>query len=248
MWGLAWPKPRPSPRPFTQKSWMASHRVPSSPLSLSSVFGRQKLQTTIEDFLSSLPLEARARVRSCGGHGSGLIFVSPPLDPSISLPSTYWRLACRERLGIPITDLQVCTFGKGSGGWCGAPLQSGLHLHTCSHTQGTRNKFKHNCLVAHWASFLRQAGHLVDVEQPAPSLGPSARLDIVQYPNENAGPCFYDVSVSHPILVSGGFTELAASSAGHAIRTHRTDKTRQCPLARPDRPLVPLVVETFGGS
>ena len=63
---------------------------------------------------------------------------------------------------------------------------------------------------------LRAGGHLVLEEQRDPSMGPSARLDIVEFASTAGGPATYDVSVVTPLRDDASFV-------AHCAHEHRVD-------------------------
>ena len=61
---------------------------------------------------------------------------------------------------------------------------------------------------------LQAAGRVVQCEQRDPSMGPAARLDIVEFASEGGGPASYDVSVVTPLRDSESFVAACARAPG----------------------------------
>ena len=94
---------------------------------------------------------------------------------------------------------------------------------------------------------LAAAGRSVATEQRDPSMGPNARLDIVEYASDVGGPAAYDVSVVTPLREDASFREACAAELGLAAeQRHEYKLSRQYGFRRPGATLVPLVVEIGG--
>ena len=94
---------------------------------------------------------------------------------------------------------------------------------------------------------LSSAGHQVAVEQRDPSMGPRARLDIVEFPSDMGTAAAYDVSVVTPLRDDAAFREGCAAEPGLAAELRHAYKLdtqygRRLPGAR----LFPLVAEIGG--
>ena len=106
---------------------------------------------------------------------------------------------------------------------------------------------RHNPLVREFAAILTAAGHNVAVEQRDPSMGPNARLDIVEYASDVGAPAAYDVSIVTPLKADESFREACASEPGLAAeQRHEYKLSRQYVQRRPGTSLVPLVAEIGG--
>ncbi len=117
----------------------------------------------------------------------------------------------------------------------------------CPGGAGLRARLVHNPLVREWARVLAAAGRVVQVEQRDPAMGPSARLDVVEFASEAGPPGCYDVSVVTPLRADPEFVAVCARSPGHAgAERHLYKLTRQYAQRVPGSRLVPLVVEVGG--
>ena len=117
-----------------------------------------------------------------------------------------------------------------------------MHAHCCPGLAGTRTRFRHNPLAEEWCRFLRAAGRFVELEQRDPSLGPGARLDIVEYASVEGGPAAYDISVVTSQRQDRRFVRCCASRLGHeaAVR-FRSKLDDQYASRLPHAHLLPLV-------
>ena len=80
-----------------------------------------------------------------------------------------------------------------------------------------------------------------------PTLGPGARLDIVEYPSAEGGPAAYDVSVVTTQRRDRRFVAQCARSPGYAAARRYEEKlNRQYAGRLPQAHLVPLVAESGG--
>ena len=94
---------------------------------------------------------------------------------------------------------------------------------------------------------LAAAGRFVRTEQRDPTMGPCARLDIVEFASEAGGPASYDVSVVTPFREDVGFLQACAAAPGHAAaERHKGKLEAQYAHRLPGARLVPLVVEIGG--
>ena len=87
-----------------------------------------------------------------------------------------------------------------------------------------RTTQRHNPLVREFAAILAAAGRNVATEQRDPSMGPNARLDIVEYASDARAPAAYDVSVVTPLKADDGFREACASEPGLAAEQRHAFK------------------------
>ena len=81
---------------------------------------------------------------------------------------------------------------------------------------GARTRWIHNPLVIEFSQILSAAGHQVRAEQRDPSMGPNARLDLVEYPSEAGAAAAYDVTAVTALRSSLPFLALCAATPGHA--------------------------------
>ena len=94
---------------------------------------------------------------------------------------------------------------------------------------------------------LALAGRFVATEQADPSMGPNARLDIVEYASQGGGSAAYDVSVVTPFRSDPAFVARCAQNPGHAAASRHAHKLEtQYQFRVPGARLIPLVAETCG--
>ena len=121
------------------------------------------------------------------------------------------------------------------------------HAHRCNGTLVARTRLRHAPVVHEFSSMLRAAGRLVQEEQRDPSMGPAARLDIVEFTSEGGGPASYDVSIVTPLRDDNVFVAACARSPGHAASARHLHKLgQQYPHRLPGAILLPLVAEIGG--
>ena len=106
---------------------------------------------------------------------------------------------------------------------------------------------RHNPLVRQFANMLAAAGRQVAVEQRDPSMGPNARLDIVEYASDVGAPAAYDVSIVTPLRADAAFREACAAEPGLAAELRHAHKLdTQYRHRVPGSLLLPLVAEVGG--
>ena len=126
-------------------------------------------------------------------------------------------------------------------------MRGGKHVHCCPGVSGVRTSVRHHRLVWEWSHILCLAGRAVYVEQRDPTMGPHAKLDLVEYVSDVGGPAAYDVSVVTPFRDDATFREQCAGTAGHAANfRHAHELNHQYPHRTPGAVLIPLIVETGG--
>ena len=118
---------------------------------------------------------------SSSGWGAGAALLRPPTERVLRLSDAEVRIAVCERLSVDVCPRSVCPHVSQAGRVCGRATRGGAHAHCCGGTAGVRTAQRHNPLVREFASMLTSAGRNVAVEQRDPSMGPNARLDIVEY-------------------------------------------------------------------
>ena len=79
-----------------------------------------------------------------------------------------------------------------------------------------RTRYRHNPLAGEFCRILSSAGRFVELEQRDPTMGPHARLDIVEYASALGGPAAYDVSVVTALRKDRRFVTQCAGFPGHA--------------------------------
>ena len=91
------------------------------------------------------------------------------------------------------------------------------------------------------------AQDVANEEQRDPTMGETARLDIVEHPSAEGGPASHDVSVVTPLRDDSAFVARCALQPGLAAALRHQDKLRrQYPHRLPGSVLIPLVVEVGG--
>ena len=184
---------------------------------------------------------------SCSGWGAGAALLRPPTERLLQIPDADMRIAVCERLSIPLAGDEVCAHVSRAGRVCGRNLRGGAHAHCCGGTAGVRTAQRHNALVREFAHMLAAAGRHVAVEQRDPTMGPNARLDIVEYASDRGAPAAYDVSVVTPLRDDGDFREACAAEPGLAAEQRHAHKLdTQYRRRIPGAMLIPLVAEVGG--
>ena len=170
-----------------------------------------------------------------------------PTERLLQLSDQEFRSAVAERLLVPRVPEGRCPRVFSTGATCGHLVRGGSHAHCCRGGAGIRTTGRHDPLVREWARILRSAGRLVLVETRDPLMGPSARLDIVEFAGPSGAPSSYDVSVVTALREDPAFVRVCAQTPGHAAELRHLEKLRsQYPHRVAGSRLVPLVVETGG--
>ena len=159
---------------------------------------------------------ARARLHTRSGWGSAAALLRCPTEIALPVPDDAVRVEVCERLGLPLCVAGRCGLRFQSGRRCRDTRRGGAHVHCCKGTIGARTRYRHNPLVEEVYRFLSMAGRFVALEQRDPSMGPRARLDIVEYPSVEGGPAAYDVSVVTALRKSRAFVAHCADVPGYA--------------------------------
>ena len=105
------------------------------------------------------------------------------------------------------------------GRLCGQSRGGGAHAHCCGGAADLRSCGKtqrHNPLVQELTRILAAAGHSVATELQDTSMGPIARLDIVEFASDAGAPAAHGVSVFSPLRADSNFREACASELGLA--------------------------------
>ena len=85
------------------------------------------------------------------------------------------------------------------------------------------------------------------MEQRDPTMGPNARLDIVEYPSDAGSAASYDVSVVTSVTMDDALVEACAAEPGLAAqRRHDYKLDQQYQRRTPGATLIPLVAEVGG--
>ncbi len=84
-------------------------------------------------------------------------------------------------MGLPLCRPGRCGLRFRSGRCCREHRRCGDHVHCCKGTAGARTRFWHNPLAEEFARILSSAGRFVELELRDPTMGPHARLDIVEF-------------------------------------------------------------------
>ena len=225
--------------------WRSFARRPAPGLQRSL---RHALETASRDaWWATVPTELAAMAGSGSGWCAGAALLRPPTERLLQLPDRDVRIAVCERLCVDLAGQQECEHVSRTGRRCGYLLRGGAHVHCCGGTAGVRTTRRHNPLVQEFARILSAAGHHVATEQRDPTMGPHARLDVVEYASDAGSPAAYDVSVVTPLRADGDFREACAAEPGlAALERHDYKLSRQYRGRLPGAALVPLVAEIGG--
>ena len=209
---------------------------------------RHALEASARDqWWATVPPELAAMAASSSGWSAGAALLRPPTERVFQLPDADVRIAVCERLCVDLAGLDDCAHVSRAGRVCGHPLRRGAHVHCCGGTAGVRTTQRHNPLVHEFARILVAAGRNVAVEQRDPSMGPNARLDIVEFASDAGAPAAYDVSIVTPLREDADFREACAAEPGLAAEQRHAFKfSHQYRRRLPGATLVPLVAEIGG--
>ena len=200
-----------------------------------------------EQWWASVPADVAAMAASSSGWAAGAALLRPPTERVLQMPDFVVRIAVCERLCIDTAGYDHCSHVSRTGRLCGRALRGGAHSHCCGGTIGVRTTQRHNPLVLEFARILAAAGRVVATEQRDPSMGPNARLDIVEFASDAGSPAAYDVSVVTPLREDADFREACAAEPGLAAeQRHAFKLSQQYAQRRPGSALVPLVAEIGG--
>ena len=226
-------------------AWRALSHMPAKGLQRS--LRRSLEQAARHRWWCSASTEVAAMAASCSGWGAGAALLRPPTERALQLSDADLRIAVCERLSVDLADDSSCMHVSRAGRVCSLSLRRGAHAHCCSGTSGVRTARRHNPLVREFAQILSAAGRRVAVEQRDPSMGPNARLDIVEFASDSGGPAAYDVSVVTPLRADASFREACASEPGLACELRHAHKLdTQYGGRQPGALLHPLVAEVGG--
>ena len=226
-------------------TWRSFAREP--PRGLQRTLRRLLEDAERDQWWVSAPAELAAMSASSSGWGAGVALLRRPTERLLQLSDADVRIAVCERLCVDLTAAGECSYTSRAGNVCGRLLRGGAHSHCCGGTAGGRITQRHNPLVHEFARILIAAGRNVATEQRDPSMGPNARLDIVEYASDVGAPAAYDVSVVTPLREDANFRESCACEPGLAAERRHAHKLGQQYARRlPGTTLVPLVVEIGG--
>jgi hypothetical protein len=210
-------------------------------------------QTTLEFILGDVPAATSARIRSCGGAGSGAFLQAIPVVRGCLMSNTELTIAVKTRLGL---DLSVPPGGRCA---CGRALDSnGHHFFLCGH--GGDWQSRHTVLCQVWASIIRETGCAVSSEVPVLSLSlpstfseidstrfRSRRFDIVSVSCSSNNPSTSaDVSITHPVSESHVVANSRQDGAAAAVRSAAKRRRYKSISERLGYLFVPLIHETYG--
>ena len=120
-------------------------------------------------------------------------------------------------------------------------------MHCCMGTAGARTRYRHNPLAEEFMRCMTLAGRFVAPEVQDPSMGPHARLDIVEFASAEGCATAYDVSVVTALRKDRQFVRCCAREPGYAAQQRHEHKlSRQYASRLPGARLVPLVLEVGG--
>ena len=151
-----------------------------------------------------------ATLLSHSGWGAGAALLRCPTETCLRLDDQTMRIALCSRLGVRLCSNARCGMRFRSGRRCTRRRQWGAHAHCCPGLAGARIRFCHNPIAEEWCRILGLAGRVVQLEQRDPSMGPNARLDIVEYASAEGAPAAYDVSVVTALRANRAFIRQCA--------------------------------------
>ncbi len=217
-------------------------------LKIQRALGREVRWQARQEWLARATFKQKARLHMHGGWGSGAALVRCPTEVALRLPDEAVRVALCERLGIALCRPGRCGLRfLRSGRQCREHRRCGDHVHCCKGTAGARTRFRHNPLAEEFGRILSSAGRFVELELRDPTMGPHARLDIVEFASAVGGPAAYDVSIVTALRKDRRFVEHCARAPGYASRNRHDHKlSTQYANRLPGARLFPLVVEVGG--
>ena len=188
------------------------------------MLGRAVALAEVSRWLGDADAEACANLHCGSGWSAGSALLRCPSERLFRFADSDFRAIMAERLLIPRLPEGRCSRSFRSGVTCGQLLRGGAHAHCCRAAGGVRITGRHDPLVREWARILRSAGRLVLVEARDPMMGPSARLDIVEFASPAGAPASYDVSVVTPLRADPSFVQACARQPAHAAGERHADK------------------------
>ena len=225
--------------------WEAALRGPVA--KVQRTLARELRQSSRDAWLVRASPKQKANLHMHSGWGAGVALMRCPTEFALRLPDEAVRLAVCERLGLPRSRRGVCGLRFLSGRTCRYGRRSGDHVHCCKGTAGARTKYRHNPLCSEFCRILSSAGRFVQLETRDPSMGPNARLDIVEFASAGGGPAAYDASVVTALRLDRRFVGLCAGTPGHAAQVRHAYKLNSQYADRlPGAKLFPLVAEVGG--
>ena len=180
----------------------------------------------------------------------GQLLPPPPLDKVAQVDDISARIFLCNRLLLPLLGPGTCTRRSLTPPFrvCGLPLDEGHHAQRCAFTLGVRTAARHNPMVRELQRFCLGAGRTILVEQRAPVMGDSARLDLVQLPGPYGGRAFFDVSVVHAISLTPSILRNNSAEPGCAASRRYGEKLVHYNSRVAGTHFVPLIWETGGRS
>jgi hypothetical protein len=210
--------------------------------------GRSLRQRARQLWIAGASPKQKARLHMHSGWGAGAALARCPTEIALRLPDEAVRVELCQRLGVPLCRPGRCgrRFLR-SGRTCREHRRCGDHVHCCEGTAGARTRYRHNALAAEFCGILSSCGRFVEMERRDPSMGPHARLDIVEFASSVGGPAAYDVSVVTALRKAPSFVRACALHPGHAAEARHAHKLRvQYAERLPHTQLYPLVAEVGG--
>ena len=206
--------------------------------------GRELRRWSRQHWLATATSKQKARLHMHSGWGAGAALARCPTEVALRLPDEGVRVELCECLGVPLCHPGCCGLRfLRSGRIC----RCGDHVHCCKGTSGARTRYRHNPLVEEFCRILCSCGRFAELELRDPSMGPHARLDVVEFASAVGGPAAYDVSVVTALRKATSFVQSCAARPGHAASCRHDHKLRvQYAEQLPHTQLHPLVVEVGG--
>ena len=231
--------PLPEDTPMTPSPPSPAPPSLTSPTTLFSSVWSRAFDAVMSDADAA---EDRARLRSTAAPAAGAWLHSLPNHPRTTFSNAAFLTALRYRLGLydPAWAGLRCL--------CGEDSPSANHVLRCGNGSpgpiathhALREAVIHIAVVAGYQVSREPVGHLP--LRPADVAG--RRPDLALFDRATGTWRLLDVSICNPLQVSSlhlaaTTTGVAASAREHSKRTHYADSP-------PEKPVVPLVAETFG--
>jgi len=236
-----------SAEPLADPSWWeAAIRGPVP--KVQRLLAREVRRQSHREWKTAATPKQLARLHMHSGWGSGAALARCPTEVALRLPDEAVRVELCQRLGVPLCRPGRCGLRfLRSGRSCREHRRCGDHVHCCKGTAGARTRYRHNPLAEEFCRILSSCGRFVELERRDPTMGPHARLDIVEFASSVGGPAAYDVSVVTALRKARSFIASCARSPGHAAGARHDHKLHVQYSGRlPSAQLYPLVVEVGG--
>jgi hypothetical protein len=193
-----------------------------------------------DETFRDLNQESQARLNAASAPWAGAWITAIPLDKSLQLDNSAYRIAARLRLGLFLVDSAParCRCGQSF-------VEDPFHGLSCQFMRGSAITRRHNAVTRIVARYIRLAGGYAEVEPQHLFANTNVRPDIDA--NLGANREILDISVRHPLAVShlrsAAREQLSVAKEAEAEKKRNYDRVIGDIEAR----VTPFVVESLGG-